>query len=356
MPILQDRIEGKWIDAFVHTFALCQVKTGDPVAILSETQSRPVNVHLAELALLRLGAKAFHIVVPTPPQFAPVPVRSSGYSFVIEDQPQVIEALAGCTLVADLTVEGCIHSPAALQVRKNGTRMLYISNDHPESLERTRSDAAMKARIKAARERMSQAKTMHVISQTGTDLKIDLTGAFIGGNVGFVDEPGQWASWPGGIQSCFPRANTVNGKVVMDRGDINYTFKRYLESPVTLLIENDFVVEVQGDGYDAEMLRRYMAAWGDRHAYATSHVSWGMNHGARWDALMMYDKGDVNATEGRAVAGQFLFSTGPNPAAERHSDCHFDLTIRGCTIALDGEIVVNQGKLQGDLAGGSGRH
>ncbi|MGF1503782.1 MAG: peptidase M29 [Anaerolineae bacterium] len=347
MAILQDRIEAKWIDAFVHTFELWDVKEGDAVAILSETQSRPLNVHLAELALLRMKARPFHIVIPTPPLFAPVPVRSSGYSFVIEGQDEAIKAMAACTLVADLTVEGCIHSPAALQVRKDGTRMLYISNDHPESLERTRSDATMKDRITTGRQLKSNASTMRVISDAGTDLTVDMTDAFIGGNVGFVDQPSQWASWPGGIQSCFPRANTVNGTVVMAPGDINFTFKRYLESPVTLVIEDDFVTDIRGEGWDAELLRSYFNAWDDPNAFATSHVSWGMNHGARWDSLMMYDKGDVNATEGRAAAGTFLFSTGPNPAAERHSDCHFDLTIRGCTITLDDQIVVDKGVLQG---------
>ena len=55
--MLADRIEAKWIDAFRRVFALCGVAEGEPVAILSETQSRQLNVHLAELALARLGAK-----------------------------------------------------------------------------------------------------------------------------------------------------------------------------------------------------------------------------------------------------------------------------------------------------------
>ena len=50
-----DRIEGKWIDAFSEVLERCAVKRGDTAAILSETQSRSLNVHLAELALLRLG-------------------------------------------------------------------------------------------------------------------------------------------------------------------------------------------------------------------------------------------------------------------------------------------------------------
>jgi len=55
-------------------FAKCAVKPGDTAAILSETQSRALNVQLAELALLRLGARPFHLVVPTPRNPHPVPV------------------------------------------------------------------------------------------------------------------------------------------------------------------------------------------------------------------------------------------------------------------------------------------
>ena len=47
-----DRIEGKWVDAFRDVFELCKVTPGEEVAILSETQSRAVNVQLTELALL----------------------------------------------------------------------------------------------------------------------------------------------------------------------------------------------------------------------------------------------------------------------------------------------------------------
>ncbi len=75
-------------------------------------------------------------------------------------------------------------------------------------------------------------------------------------------------------------------------GDLNLTFKRYLESPVRLTIENDYVTKIEGDSFDAELMREYFAAWGDREAYAVSHVGWGMNTRARWDALAMYDKRD----------------------------------------------------------------
>src|SRR5262249_50934546 len=79
-----DRIEAKWIDAFCEIFDRCAVKAGDTAAILSETQSRALNVHLAELALLRMGARPFHIVLPTPRNRHAVPVRSTGASEAIQ--------------------------------------------------------------------------------------------------------------------------------------------------------------------------------------------------------------------------------------------------------------------------------
>ena len=88
-----DRIEGKWIDAFCEVIERCAVKKGDTAAILSETQSRALNVQLAELALLRLGARPFHVVVPTPRNRHPVPVRSTGASEAIGKLEPVVAAL-----------------------------------------------------------------------------------------------------------------------------------------------------------------------------------------------------------------------------------------------------------------------
>jgi len=147
----------------------------------------------------------------------------------------------------------------------------------------------------------------------------------------------------------FPKAHSVNGTLVLDAGDANLTFKRYLERPVTLRIEDDFVEAIEGEGTDAELMRRYYAAWGDREAYAVSHVGWGMNPNARYESLAMYDQRDFNGTELRAFAGNFLYSTGANEFAGRHTQGHFDLPLRGCTITLDGEVIVQDGALQGEL-------
>ena len=151
--------------------------------------------------------------------------------------------------------------------------------------------------------------------------------------------------WPGGLALAFPAAGSVNGRLVLAEGDVNLTFKRYLERPVTLAIENDYVTRIEGAGVDADLMRSYIAAWGDREAYAVSHVGYGLNRQARWDSMALYDKRDFNGTELRAFAGSFLYSTGANEVAGRHTLGHFDLPLRNCTVQLDGATVVDQGKL-----------
>jgi 2,5-dihydroxypyridine 5,6-dioxygenase len=109
---------------------------------------------------------------------------------------------------------------------------------------------------------------------------------------------------------AFPAAGAVDGTLVLDRGGVNLTFKRYLQDPVRLLTVNDHAVAMEDHNLAAELMRGYLAAWGDRAACAVSHLGWSLNRRARWDAMTFYDKADFNGTELRAFAGNFFYSTG----------------------------------------------
>ena len=341
--MLADRIEARWIEAFGKVMALCAVKPGEQVAILSETQSRPLNVHLAEIALQQAGATVCHVRVPTPRQTAPVPVRSTGASQALTGQTAAVEALKSADMVVDCTVEGLLHAPQLGDILKAGTRVQMISNEHPDCLERLVPEPEMKDVVKAAVAKCRAAKELRATSPAGTDLTVRMEGAVTAGVWGWTDRPGTIAHWPGGVLVSFPMAGSTNGTLVLDAGDVNLTFKRYYERPVTLTIEDDYVTNIAGEGTDAELMRRYLAAWGDREAYAVSHVGWGLNPAARYEALTMYDQRDTNGTELRCFAGNFLFSTGANEFAGRFTEGHFDIPVRGCDIALDGELAVKAG-------------
>lgn len=348
MPIQQ--IEGKWIQCFVRQLTACAVQRGTVVAILCESQSRAAIVEMSRLALAQIGAAFFVVELPTTAQSEIVPIRSTGASDAVQGLKPVIAALSQAEVIVDCTVEGMLHAPELPQILSAGARLLMVSNEHPEILERLGADAGLEARVRRAVARIKSASRMRVSSQAGTELDIVLDGCPAGGNWSYCTDPGTRSHWPGGLVAAFPKAGSVNGRLVFSVGDANLTFKRYFESEVSLQIENDFVTHIEGGGLDAELLRSYIAAWNDRNAYAVSHVGWGMNDRARWDAMAMYDKQDFNGTELRVFAGNFLFSTGANEHAGRYTKGHFDLPMRNCTIALDGQIIIERGLLQGELA------
>jgi len=330
---------------FVEVFRLCGVKPGDACAVLSETLTRPDLPQLSMLALQRIGAQPFQLVLPARRLAAPVPVRSTGASDAIAQNKAVVQALAACVFVADCTVEGLQHAAELPQILAGGARVLAVSHEHPEILERCLPRAEDELPVRDAMRRLKSAREMTVASDAGTNLRVNLAGARFGGVWGFSAKPGTLSHWPGGLVLAFPAAGSVNGSLVLDRGDVNLTFKRYLQDPVRLRIEDDYAVEVVGEGLDAEMMRGYLRSWNDREAYAVSHLGWGLNRRARWDAMTFYDKADFNGTELRAFAGNFLYSTGANEVAGRHTLGHFDLPLRGCTVQLDGVAVVERGLL-----------
>jgi 2,5-dihydroxypyridine 5,6-dioxygenase len=344
--MLRETLEPAWLDAFEFVLRRCALQPGDAVAVLAETQSRPVLAELARLAAARLGAKVFALTLPSVfSQELPVQ-RSTGASPVLQGIAPVVSALASSKLVVDCTVEGLMHAPELPRILQGGARVLYVSNEHPEALVRLLPDDALESLVKEHVKRLRGARLMRVTSPAGTDLQVSLENAVCGGNWGYTTRPGTITHWPGGLALAFPAAGSVNGTLVLAEGDVNLTFKRYLEKPVALRIGNDYVTRIEGAGLDADLMRSYIAAWGEREAYAVSHVGYGLNARARWDSMALYDKRDFNGTELRAFAGNFLYSTGANEVAQRHTAGHFDLPLKGCTIALDGAIVVRDGQLQ----------
>lgn len=351
--MLIERIEHKWLAAFERSFALCKVQPGEVVAIVCETQSRRINVDLASLALQALGARPFEICLPSAPLTGPAPVRSTGATDALQNLAPVVAALQRVGMVVDCTVEGMLHAPELPLILKgadgHAPRLLMISNEHPEILERTQPDPALESTVRTAMKKLRSAKRMHVSSKAGTNLEINLQDAVVGGVWGFCSKPGMVSHWPGGLALAFPAQGSVNGKLVMAPGDVNLTFKLYVRDTISLTVENDSITRIDGQGVDADMMRGYYQAWteqeGHQGACAVSHVGFGLNPAARWDAMTFYDKRDCNGTELRAFAGNFLYSTGANEVAGRHTLGHFDLPMRGCSIRLDDTLVIEEGQI-----------
>ncbi len=333
------------VETFAAQLAACAVRPGERAVVLCETDSRPVLVAAAQAALARLGAPAEVVEVPTPAPSGMLPVRSTGASRALTGQAAAVARLAAADLVVDCTCEGLLHAPELSAVLGGGARVLMVSNEHPEVFARLAGDDGLADRVADHLARLRSAAVMHVTSPAGTDLTVRLAGARTAGSDGTVTEPGGIAHWPGGLVLAFPAPGTVAGTVVLAPGDVNLTFKEYVRTPVRLTVVDDRITAIDGDGPDAELFRDHLLAWDEPDALAVSHVGWGLHTRCRWESLLFYDKADTNGTELRAVAGNFLYSTGANEVAGRWCVGHFDLPMRHCTVRLDGTAVVVDGRL-----------
>lgn len=342
-------IESAWIGRYAEQFEACELTPTETAVVLSETRSRPEIVKTARMALSHCGVAPVDVVVTTPSNPGPLPIRSTGASIALAGNPAALGALTNADFIADCTVEGLLHAPELGQILASGARVLMISNEHPENTERWPHDPALADRVATGVAWLEQAEVMEVVSEAGTDLTVDLTGAVRAGSHGWCNDPGTIAHWPGGLVLAFPASGKVNGTVVLAPGDMNLTFKEYVRDPVTLTVVDDYITTIEGSGVDADLFRSYLAAFEEPEAYAVSHVGWGMNTSARWEAMALWDKADHNGTELRAFAGNFLYSTGANEVAGRYCRGHFDLPMRGCTVTLDGNPVVVAGELAAEL-------
>ena len=340
-----DKIQTYWKESFLELVQLCKIKKDEKIIVLTETISREINFQLLEAALKQTDLTFTHIDIPTKPYKLEPIIKSTGASNILDGENQYISKLKKSDIIFDLSKEGLMHSKQTKEILSNGTRIMNISDEHPEILSRLKPEQKLKNLVKDAVSKCRNASCMRITSDAGTDLKINMKKTNTVGVWGWTDRPGTLAHWPGGLVVSFPNSSCVNGRLVFQSGDINLTFKKYFDTEVIFDIENDFITKISGNGSDKKLIEKYLNSFGDKNAYATSHVGWGLNNKSRYEALTMYDKSDLNGTELRALSGCFLYSIGANEFANRYTDGHFDLPMMDCTIYLDDEMVVNKGEV-----------
>ena len=157
------------IEAFSDHFARCAVTAGETAVVLAEADSRPELVEVATVALERLGAAVATVVMPTPANPGPVPIRSTGASVALGGHRAAIAGLAAADFIVDCTVEGLLHAVERPEILAGGARVLMLSNEHPEVFDRVGHDPSMADRVAAGRARLAAASTMRVTSAAGTD-------------------------------------------------------------------------------------------------------------------------------------------------------------------------------------------
>jgi 2,5-dihydroxypyridine 5,6-dioxygenase len=328
-------------ELFTDQLRLCKVDATQTVAIIAEYGRKEAHVDAAVAACRHLGASVLVLTASSLSSPTLPPYTSDG-----REIPALLAAAGECDMVIDVTVGGLIHSDVRTRITGRGKRMLFVA-EPADVLERLMGTAELRADVDAAASLLRRGQRLHVSSAAGTDLTVDISGDDlpITRQWGYVDEPGRWDHWPSGFIACFPRDRTAHGTIVLQPGDVMLPWQRYLRDRVVLTVREGYIVEIEGEGGDAFLLRDYFERWNDPEVYALSHMGWGMHPLASWAAFEVYDPHTLYGQELRSTAGNFMWSTGSNRFANRETPAHLDIPMRGCTIRVDDEVVVQDGKL-----------
>ncbi len=327
---------------FAQVLELCAVAPGERVAVLSEGALLQDYSEAFLRAAATLGAETARVNVAAGDNAgAEARIASLGESALAADEV-AMRVLMEADLVIDLML--LLFSREQIRIQQAGTRMLMVVEPF-EVLERLLPTRELRARVEAAERRLAAARTLRFTNPAGTDVVYELEQfngpppACILTEYGYTDTPGRWDHWPSGFLASTGTVTGVEGRVVMDVGDIVLPWKTHLSSPVEFAIRDGAVTVIEG-GADARRLREYIESFDDPRAYAVSHIGWGLNRDARWEV----DLPGIGM-DSRAYYGNVLFSTGPNTefGGDNDTACHLDLPMRHCSLWLDEQLIIDGG-------------
>src|SRR5215469_12246459 len=325
---------------FVEQYKLCKLTPAETVAVISEHGHKQEYVDAAVDAARDLGAGLLVLTATSLSQPNLPPYEAGG-----REVPALLAAAAETDLVIDVTVGGLIHSSVRTRITGNGKRMLFVA-EPADVLERLMGDDDLRKVVEAGGRKLKAGTRLRVTSSVGTDLTADISGEDlpVTHQWGFVDEPGRWDHWPSGFVACFPNDRTAQGTIVLQPGDALIPWQRYVRDEVVITVKDGFIADIAG-GADAFLLRDYFATWQDPEVWALSHMGWGIHPVASWSAFHVYEPRSLYGQELRSTPGNFMWSTGSNRFANRETPAHLDIPMRGCTVEIDGEPVVVDGRL-----------
>lgn len=318
-----------------HQLTLSGVHEGERVIVLSQGGERLDYSDAFMAAGQRLGARMYHMRLPEPIPTGAWAVGETG----LAGNPDAVEALKKADMVVDLIF--LLFSPEQMAIQAAGTRILTAVEPAP-LLARLLPTKELRERVEVGAEILAKAKTMRITSPHGTDVIYKLGVYPTVSEYGYTDEPGRWDHWPAAFVFTGGADDGVDGQIVVAPGDVLLPFNSYARDPITYTIEKGFVTDIRG-GLDAELVKSYMASFGDPQGFGMSHIGWGLDDRANWHGLTQFPGG--MGMELRSFYGNVMFSTGPNNELGGPNDtpCHLDIPMRNCSLFLDDEAIVLDG-------------
>lgn len=294
--------------------------SGQKVLIITDDHIDPdVAHHLERVAAIHTGnAKTYKLK------------RSESFPF--EPPRDLYEKAMSSDLILAPTSFSLFHTPLIREACQKGAIFFSITGARLETLYQgaaTANFTAIHPEALRKAEALTQAKSIKLTSDMGTDFCADITGR-TGNAETSIAKKGLPGTFPDIEINTSIIEDTGNGRIVID-GSIGGI--GILKKPLTLAVENGKIIEIEG-GVEAQKLRSIIADTGDKNMYQIAEIGIGLNPNSSIVGVIIEDE----ATLGTAHIGigNNLFMGGRNKAKS-----HMDLVLRLPKVYLDDRLVID---------------
>jgi 2,5-dihydroxypyridine 5,6-dioxygenase len=317
-----------------------RLHSSEVMVIYADTLTDPAYAAAFWAAAKELGADVFQVTT------AAMPINRKSR---VENRATVGEAMLAALKDADMVLDisngGLLYSDSREQILKGGGRILRVREPW-DILKRLPPTEAVRDRTVKGAARLAQANRIRVWGPNGTDFTVERRDRVTECQYGAADQPGRWDHWPSGMIYCAPVEETLNGRLVIDRGDLLFPPNLYVREPLHCEFRNGVLESMEG-GTDAVLFKEYLFRSGERNARRMAHLGWGTEHRARWEMFSIRGSDGGGSIEARSAYGNVLLALGENRdlGGQNAAPVHSDIALRRASLELDGELIVEDGRI-----------
>ena len=292
----------------------------DKVLVLCNARERPTADLLADAA--RSRARSVRLLeYPTLSRNGEAP------------PDHVAGAMLDASVIFAATTYSISHTRARLAATAEGARIASM-HGFTEAFARAMSVdygllRSSGARLAAA---LSAAARCRITSAAGTDVNLSVRRRSATADDGNLQAPGAFGNLPAGEAYIAPLETIGDGSIVFDGALADYGL---LRGPVHVRLEAGRAADAHGEA--ADWLLSTLDA-GGQHGRAIAEIGIGTNPSAELCGLVAIDEKVLGTAH-------LAFGTSASFGGVNQADVHIDGMLRAPTIELDGEVLLDRGRL-----------
>ena len=301
------------------------IQAGEIVSIVTDSAD-PDRIEIARAFWEQACAKGAEAILAEM-----LPRKNSG-----EEPPAPIaQLMAESHVVLCPTTKSLSHTQARRNASARGARIASLPGITKEMVIRclTADYESIAVLTNRVAEKLSRGSTFKVESELGTSLELERRGRAIGADTGLLTQPGDFGNLPAGEAFFAPIEGTANGKIVFD-GSVADLGK--LKEPIELKVEHGMARIVSTSAASQE-LDRHLSAHGP-DAYNIAELGVGTNDRAIVSGYILEDEKVLSTVH-------IALGNNAGMGGTVNVPIHLDGLIRNATLYVDGELVLDKGRL-----------